>query len=120
MASTYDRLKKIVVEQLGVDEGEVNPEASFVDDLNADSLDLVELVMGLLGLFMAIWGARLVEATWHQSIAEFPFLSVGVTYLPIPVGGGVTALLVIERLLTGRFFEEPSGEGGITTTVSTE
>ena len=47
MASTYDRLKKIVVEQLGVDEGEVNPEASFVDDLNADSLDLVELIMSL-------------------------------------------------------------------------
>ena len=47
MASTYDRLKKIVVEQLGVDEEEVKPEASFVDDLNADSLDLVELIMRL-------------------------------------------------------------------------
>jgi acyl carrier protein len=46
-ASTYDRLKKIVVEQLGVDEDEVKPEASFVDDLNADSLDLVELIMSL-------------------------------------------------------------------------
>ena len=42
---SYDRLKKIVVEQLGVDEAEVKPEASFVDDLNADSLDLVELIM---------------------------------------------------------------------------
>ena len=47
MASTYDRLKKIVVEQLGADEDEVKPEASFVDDLNADSLDLVELIMEL-------------------------------------------------------------------------
>jgi acyl carrier protein len=46
-ASTYDRLKKIVVEQLGVDEEDVKPEASFVDDLNADSLDLVELIMSL-------------------------------------------------------------------------
>jgi acyl carrier protein len=46
-ASTYDRMKKIVVEQLGVDEEEVKPEASFVDDLNADSLDLVELIMSL-------------------------------------------------------------------------
>ena len=45
--SSYERLKKIVVEQLGVDEGEVKPEASFVDDLNADSLDLVELIMSL-------------------------------------------------------------------------
>ncbi len=44
---TYERLKKIVVEQLGVDEDEVKPEASFVDDLNADSLDLVELIMSL-------------------------------------------------------------------------
>lgn len=46
-ATTYERLKKIVVEQLGVDEEEVKPEASFVDDLNADSLDLVELIMSL-------------------------------------------------------------------------
>ena len=47
VASTYERLKKIVIEQLGVDEAEVTPEASFVDDLNADSLDLVELIMSL-------------------------------------------------------------------------
>jgi len=46
-AEVYDRLKKIVVEQLGVDESDVKPEASFVDDLNADSLDLVELIMSL-------------------------------------------------------------------------
>ena len=45
--STYDRLKKIVVDQLGVDEAEVVPSASFTDDLNADSLDLVELIMSL-------------------------------------------------------------------------
>jgi acyl carrier protein len=46
-ASTFERLKKIIVEQLGVDEADVKPAASFVDDLNADSLDLVELVMSL-------------------------------------------------------------------------
>ncbi len=45
--TTYDRLKKIIVEQLGVDEEEVTPQASFVEDLNADSLDLVELIMSL-------------------------------------------------------------------------
>ncbi len=45
MASTEDRVKQIIVEQLGVDEGEVTPNASFVDDLGADSLDTVELVM---------------------------------------------------------------------------
>ncbi len=44
---TYERLKKIIVEQLGVDDEEVTPTASFVEDLNADSLDLVELIMSL-------------------------------------------------------------------------
>jgi len=43
----FDKLKKIIVEQLGVDESDVTMEASFVDDLNADSLDLVELIMSL-------------------------------------------------------------------------
>ena len=47
MASTYERLQKIVIEQLGVEESQVTPEASFVDDLYADSLDLVELIMSL-------------------------------------------------------------------------
>jgi acyl carrier protein len=45
--TTFERLKKLVVEQLGVDEEEVTPQASFVEDLNADSLDLVELIMSL-------------------------------------------------------------------------
>jgi len=45
MASVDDRVKQIIVEQLGVDEAEVTPNASFVDDLGADSLDTVELVM---------------------------------------------------------------------------
>ena len=45
--SIHDRLKKIIVDQLGVDESEVVPTASFVEDLNADSLDLVELIMSL-------------------------------------------------------------------------
>ncbi len=47
MASTFDRVKGIVVEQLGVAESEVTPDASFVEDLGADSLDVVELVMAL-------------------------------------------------------------------------
>ena len=45
MASVEERVKQIIVEQLGVDEAEVTPKASFVDDLGADSLDTVELVM---------------------------------------------------------------------------
>ena len=47
MATVYDRVKKIVVEQLGGEESEVLPAANFVDDLGADSLDLVELIMSL-------------------------------------------------------------------------
>jgi len=43
----YDRIKKIVIEQLDVEDEDVKPEASFVDDLGADSLDTVELVMAL-------------------------------------------------------------------------
>ncbi len=47
MASVFDRVKKVIVEQLGVDEEEVTAQASFTDDLGADSLDNVELVMAL-------------------------------------------------------------------------
>ncbi len=47
MATTYERVRAMIVEQLGVEESDVTPNASFVDDLNADSLDLVELIMSL-------------------------------------------------------------------------
>jgi len=47
MSSIEERVKKIVVEQLGVEEAQVTPDASFIDDLGADSLDTVELVMAL-------------------------------------------------------------------------
>jgi acyl carrier protein len=46
-SSHWDTLKQVIVEQLDVDENEVKPEASFTEDLNADSLDLVELIMAL-------------------------------------------------------------------------
>ena len=72
---------------------------------------LAELLVALVSLFMVIWGARLVETTWYQSIAEFPALSVGLTYLPIPIGGAITLVFVAERLLIGpprRATEAPS------------
>ena len=47
MAVVFERVRKIIADQLGVEEGEIKPETSFVDDLNADSLDLVELIMSL-------------------------------------------------------------------------
>jgi len=43
----FEKVKAIIVEQLGVEEDEVTPEASFIDDLGADSLDLVELIMAM-------------------------------------------------------------------------
>ncbi|MCH7488329.1 MAG: acyl carrier protein [Chloroflexi bacterium] len=47
MATVFERIRGLIVEQLGVEENQVVPTASFVDDLNADSLDLVELIMSM-------------------------------------------------------------------------
>ena len=47
MATIFERLKKLIVEQLGVDEEQVEPSASFADDLNADSLDLLEFITAI-------------------------------------------------------------------------
>ena len=47
MATIFDQMKKIIVEQLGVEESEVTPTAKFAEDLGADSLDLVELIMAI-------------------------------------------------------------------------
>ena len=63
---------------------------------------LAELVMLLMGGFMTYFGIGLCQTTWNQSIAEFPALSVGLTYLPIPLGGICLILFVLERILIGR------------------
>jgi TRAP-type C4-dicarboxylate transport system permease small subunit len=63
---------------------------------------IVELLMALMALFMAFKGTGLVTATWHNTIADLPSLSVGVTYLPIPIGGVILLLFVIEHLTIGR------------------
>jgi len=60
-----------------------------------------ELLVGAMAVFMTVYGTGLVETTWHNTIGDFPFLSVGVTYLPIPVGGVFLGLFVLERLLIG-------------------
>src|SRR5882757_8807251 len=71
---------------------------------------LLEICMLATNLFMVVWGIKLVEATWYQSIAEFPIVTAGMTYLPIPIGGALTVLFVIERFLTRQFFQEPEAE----------
>ena len=73
---------------------------------------LVELLMALIALFMIDWGIKLVAATWQNSIADFPSLSVGVTYLPIPIGGAILFLFVFERLVIGPPPQPVRGEHG--------
>ena len=62
---------------------------------------LAELLVAAMALFMLVYGAKLVQATWFNSIADFPWLSVGVTYLPIPIGGACLLLFVVERMTIG-------------------
>ena len=62
---------------------------------------LADLAMVATALFMIVYGTQLVRATWNQTIAEFPTLSVGITYLPIPLGGLFTLLFLVERLWLG-------------------
>lgn len=78
----------------------------------------LEICMLATNLFMVAWGIKLVQATWYQSIAEFPIISAGMAYLPIPIGGAVTVAFVIERFLTRSFFQEP--EPDTVSQISTE
>ena len=62
---------------------------------------LAELLVAAMAVFMVIYGSKLVEVTWYNTIPDFPSLSVGVTYLPIPLGGALLLLFVIERAILG-------------------
>ena len=61
----------------------------------------VDLCMAATALFMLVYGVHLCEVTWPNTIAEFPGLSVGVTYLPIPAAGALTLLFLIEKVWLG-------------------
>ena len=61
----------------------------------------VQLLMALVCIFMAVKGMKLCLNTWNQFLGEMPALRVGLSYLPIPVGGILTLMFVIERLLLG-------------------
>jgi TRAP-type C4-dicarboxylate transport system permease small subunit len=75
---------------------------NMLNDSNRVRMERVaDIGMGIIALFMIKWGVLLVQATWQNTIAEFPDLSVGVTYLPIPASGVVMMLFVIERLWLG-------------------
>ncbi|MBP5947630.1 MULTISPECIES: TRAP transporter small permease [Pseudomonas] len=60
-----------------------------------------QVLMGIICLFMTIWGAKLCMSTWNQFMSALPTLRVGITYMPIPVGGALTLIFVIEKLLLG-------------------
>jgi TRAP-type C4-dicarboxylate transport system permease small subunit len=62
---------------------------------------LVDACMVMTCLFMIGYGGHLCYALWHQSIAEFPGLPVGLTYMPIPIGGAITLAFILERLWAG-------------------
>ncbi|MGE0348074.1 TRAP transporter small permease [Hydrogenophaga sp.] len=62
---------------------------------------VVHVLMLLVSLFMVYYGAKLCMGTWGQSIPELPWLPVGLTYVPVPLGGFVTLLFVLEFLLGG-------------------
>ncbi len=68
---------------------------------------LIEACMMATNLFIFWWGIKLVTLTWYQTISDFPWYSVGASYLPVPIGGAITALFVIERLWTSKLFEQP-------------
>jgi TRAP-type C4-dicarboxylate transport system permease small subunit len=77
----------------------------FVDMLPAPAQRLagwlVDVLLALLSLFMVIWGIELVYTTWFQVIAEFPWLRAGITYMPLPIGGFITLLFILERMWCG-------------------
>ncbi|HSD54111.1 MAG TPA: TRAP transporter small permease [Burkholderiales bacterium] len=64
-------------------------------------LGAADACMVAICLFMVVYGGRLCQDVWHQSIAEFPGLPVGLTYLPIPISGFFTLLFIVERLWIG-------------------
>ena len=64
-------------------------------------LAFADVCMLAIAVFMLVYGAQLVKITMGQTIGEFPMLPVGVTYLPIPIGGLITLLFIVERLWIG-------------------
>jgi len=68
---------------------------------------VVHLLMLAVSIFMLVYGTKLCIGTWGQSIPELTWLPVGLTYTPVPVGGLVTALFVLEHMLLGSQARRP-------------
>jgi TRAP-type C4-dicarboxylate transport system permease small subunit len=67
----------------------------------------VQLLMVAICVFMLVWGTKLCMATWNQTISELPWLPVGLTYSPVPIGGLLTLLFVLEKLVFGSQADRP-------------
>lgn len=63
--------------------------------------NLIKLLMLAVACFMLIYGAQLCMATMNQSIGQMPWMPVGVTYLPVPIGGFLTLIFVLEHIVFG-------------------
>lgn len=61
----------------------------------------VQVCVAAIAVFLLVYGARLCQTTWLQTLAEFPGLRQGIVYLPIPIAGSLTLLFLIERLWLG-------------------
>ena len=62
---------------------------------------VAQLLMATICLFMTLWGSKLCLSTWNQFMSALPTLRVGITYMPIPIGGLLTLIFVLEKLLLG-------------------
>jgi TRAP-type C4-dicarboxylate transport system permease small subunit len=71
------------------------------DDYRGALARVIHVLMLIVAVFMVYYGTRLCIETWNQSISEIPSIPVGLTYAPVPVGGLVTALFILEHLLFG-------------------
>ena len=82
---------------------------------------VITVTMLATNLFLLWYGIKLCQKTWYQSIAEFPVVSVGVSYLPVPIGGAISVLFGIERMLKGDWFAPPPAPDDIVAqTMTTE
>src|SRR5689334_25273723 len=76
---------------------------NMVNPANRRRLEFAgDVGMGIIGVFMVKWGVQLVHTVWQNTIAEFPDISVGATYIPIPAAGVITRLFCIELRCLGQ------------------
>jgi TRAP-type C4-dicarboxylate transport system permease small subunit len=71
------------------------------EQLRGKAAVLVQILMAIVCVFMTVKGFKLCATTWNQFVGEMPALRVGISYLPIPIGGLVTLIFVLEKIFLG-------------------